>query len=196
MHLGLAEMVVLAVVDERPIHGFAVSALTGRDGELGRAWHLPRPVVYRAINRLLAADLIRADAVESDSGPQRTVYAVTAQGRRRTREWLQSPVGHVREMRSAFLLKLALLHRRGEDRAPLLARQCEVLAEIAAALRRGGARSAELADFESVLIGWRQATTSAALTFVDDLSRADAAMLKDRCPRPDPDVEPYSKVGS
>jgi DNA-binding PadR family transcriptional regulator len=176
MHLGLAEMVVLAVVDERPIHGFAVSALTAPDGELGRVWRLPRPVVYRAINRLLEADLIRAQAVESDAGPQRTVYAVTAEGRRRTHDWLLSPVGHVREMRSAFLLKLALLHRRGEDRAPLLARQREVLAGIDSALRREGASSAEPADFEAVLVGWRQATTSAALAFVDELCRADAAV--------------------
>jgi DNA-binding PadR family transcriptional regulator len=177
MHLGLAEMVVLAVVDERPTHGFAVAALTARTGELGRVWHLQRPVVYRAINRLLEAELIRAEAVESEAGPQRTVYAVTAEGRRRTRDWLKSPVDHVREMRSAFLLKLALLHRRGEDRAPLLAGQCEVLAEIGAALQHESARSAELADFEAVLIGWRQATTSAALAFVDDLSRADAVVL-------------------
>src|ERR1700754_1556213 len=180
MHLGLAEMVVLAVVDERPIHGFAVSALTGRDGELGRAWHLPRPVVYRAINRLLEADLIRAEAVESDAGPQRTVYAVTAEGRRRTHEWLQSPVGHVREMRSAFLLKLALLHRRGEDRAPLLARQCEVLAGIDAAPPRGAAASAAPRGFEAVLVGWRQATTSAALAFVGELRRADAVVMSSR----------------
>jgi DNA-binding PadR family transcriptional regulator len=177
MHLGLAEMVVLAVIDERPTHGFAVAALTGRDGDLGRVWHLPRPVVYRAINRLLAADLIRADAVESDAGPQRTVYAVTPEGRRRSRDWLQSPVGHVREMRSAFLLKLAILHRRGEDRAPLLGRQHDVLADIAAALRREAARSVESAGFEVVLVGWRQATTSAALAFVDDLSRMETVLL-------------------
>jgi DNA-binding PadR family transcriptional regulator len=177
MHLGLAEMVVLAVVDERPTHGFAIAALTARDGELGQVWHLQRPVVYRAINRLLEADLIRADAVESDAGPQRTVYAVTAEGRRQAREWLQSPVRHVREMRSAFLLKLALLHRRGEERAPLLARQHDVLTEIAAALRREGARACAPADFDGVLIGWRQATTTAALTFVEDLSRTDAVVL-------------------
>ena len=67
---------------------------------------------------------------------------------------------------------LALLHRRGEDRAPLLARQREVLAESDAALGL-----AEHGDFEAVLIGWRQATTSAALAFVDDLSRADTVVL-------------------
>jgi DNA-binding PadR family transcriptional regulator len=177
MHLGLAEMVVLAVVDERPIHGFAVAALTARDGELGRVWHLPRPVVYRAINRLLEADLIRAEAVESDAGPQRTIYTAKTEGRRRTRDWLQTPVEHVREMRSAFLLKLALLHRRGEDRASLLARQNEVLTEIAAALRREGVQAAGPADFEPALVAWRQATTSAALAFVADLSRADAVVL-------------------
>lgn len=173
MHHGLAEMVVLAVIDERPIHGFAVAALTARDGELGRIWHLPRPVVYRAINRLLEADLIRADAVESDAGPRRTIYATNTEGRQRTRDWLQTPVQHVREMRSAFLLKLALLQRRGDDRTSLLTHQNEVLTQIATALRRERARPATPTGFEPVLTAWRHATTNAALAFITDLSRTD-----------------------
>jgi PadR family transcriptional regulator AphA len=169
MHLGLAESIVLSVVDERPVHGFAVAALTARDGELGRIWHLPRPVVYRALSRLLDAELIRPTAVESDAGPQRTVYAATAEGRLHTRMWLHSPVDHVREMRSQFLVKLALLDRRSGDPAPLIARQQETLTTIADAL---DAEAARHTGFDAVLFGWRRSTTGAALAFVEDLARA------------------------
>jgi len=43
--LSLPEWTVLAVVNERPTHGFAIAQLTAPQGELGRIWHIPRPVV-------------------------------------------------------------------------------------------------------------------------------------------------------
>jgi DNA-binding PadR family transcriptional regulator len=172
MHLGLAELVVLAVVDERPTHGFAIASLTARSGELGRIWHVPRPVVYRAIYRPVESELIRPEAVESDAGPQRTVYAATAEGRRRAGAWLESPVEHVREMRSQFLVKLALLHRHRGDRAVLLDRQREVLTGIADALQRERAASD---DFDAVLLDWRRATTAAAVSFVERLAGTGTA---------------------
>ena len=83
--LSLAEWVVLAVIGERPTHGFAISQLTAADGELGRVWQVPRPIVYRAIGRLAAAGLIAADGTEPGNGPQRTIYAITPAGARRAR---------------------------------------------------------------------------------------------------------------
>src|SRR5215467_6672444 len=79
--LSLPEWTVLAVVNERPTHGFAIAQLTAPQGELGRIWHIPRPVIYRAIGRLLDAGLLVPGAVESGRGPQRTLYSVTPAGR-------------------------------------------------------------------------------------------------------------------
>lgn len=69
--LSLAEWTVLTVLSQRPAHGFAVAQLTARDGDLGRIWHIPRPVGYRSIGRLLDADLLTPEAVEPGLGPQR-----------------------------------------------------------------------------------------------------------------------------
>jgi hypothetical protein len=44
--LSLAEWTVLALIAEHPAHGFAISQLTAPGGELGRIWHIPRPVIY------------------------------------------------------------------------------------------------------------------------------------------------------
>ena len=40
--LSLPEWTVLAVVSERPTHGFAIARLTAPHGELGRMWQLGR----------------------------------------------------------------------------------------------------------------------------------------------------------
>lgn len=166
MRPGLPEWTVLAVTTERPVHGFAVAALTAADGELGRVWQIPRPIVYRAIGRLQESALITAEAVEAAGGPPRTLYAATTPGRHQVRAWLDAPVPHIREMRSEFLLKLAIHHRQGSDPAPLVEGQRAVLGTIVTAL------DTELAGvdaFDRVLVAWRHASARAALEFLDEL---------------------------
>ena len=167
--LSLAELTVLAVLCERPAHGFAVARLTEPGGELGRIWQIPRPIVYRAIGRLTEAGLITADTVESGRGPQRTLYTVTPPGRQAAERWLDSPVQHVRDVRSHLLLKLALLDRAGRDPTGLLIRQKQVLAPIAAAVQ---AERPDHPGFDSTLLAWRRATTAATMSFLDDITPA------------------------
>lgn len=173
--MALPEWTVLVLLSQRPAHGFAVSQLTAADGELGRIWRIPRPVIYRAIGRLLEAGLIAPESVEPGLGPQRTIYTVTAQGRQEAENWLSTPVDHVRDMRSHLLLKLALLHRAGGDPADLLKRQRAVLDPIARAM---AAQQADLDAFDAILLAWRRATAAAALGFLDEIMpKAEADQL-------------------
>jgi DNA-binding PadR family transcriptional regulator len=165
--MALAEWTVLVVLSQRPAHGFAVSQLTAPDGELGRIWRIPRPVVYRAIGRLLDAGFIIPESVEPGLGPQRTIYSVTAPGRAEAERWLNTPVEHVRDMRSQLLIKLALLHRADRDPADLLRRQRAALDPIARAMQ---APQAKPDGFEEILLAWRRATAAAALGFLDDIA--------------------------
>ena len=165
--MALAEWTVLVLLSQRPAHGFAVSQLTAPDGELGRIWRIPRPVVYRAIGRLLDAGFIRPESVEPGLGPQRTIYTVTPRGREEAEHWLSLPVEHVRDMRSHLLIKLALLHRAGRDPADLIKRQRAALDPIARAMQ---APQAEPDGFDEILLAWRLATAAAALGFLDDIA--------------------------
>jgi len=165
--LSLAEWVVLAIVSESPTHGFPIAQLTASDGELGRIWHVPRPVVYRSLGRLADALLITEGGSEPGRGPQRTIYAVTAQGREAVACWLQTPVDHVRDVRSHLLIKLALLHRVGADPTDLLRRQREVLTPIAQAM---AAEQGSSSGFESTLLAWRRASAAAAISFLADVA--------------------------
>ena len=53
--MSLPEWLVLAILSQQPMHGFAVAQLTAADGELGLVWQIPKAVIYRAIGRLLDA---------------------------------------------------------------------------------------------------------------------------------------------
>lgn len=170
--MALAEWTVLVVLSQRPAHGFAVSQLTAPDGELGRIWRIPRPVVYRAIGRLVEGGLITPESVEPGLGPQRTIYRVTPQGRREAERWLGTPVEHVRDIRSHLLIKLALLYRAGRDPAELLRRQRAALEPIALAVQ---ASRATPDGFDEILLAWRRATAAAALGFLDEIAARTAA---------------------
>ena len=163
--MGLPEWTVLAVISEQPTHGFAVAQLTTPDGELGRVWQIPRPVIYRAIGRLAEAGLIVGQRTEPGQGPQRTIYAATGPGADAVRTWLDTPVEHVRDIRSHLLLKLALLHRRGGDASDLIQRQRAALEPIARAIGSDSPQD----GFETVLLAWRRANAAAAITFLDDI---------------------------
>lgn len=166
--LSPGEWAVLGLIAECPRHGFALRKALGPDGDIGRVWSLPSPLVYRALATLQTkglAEVVRAE--RSGVGPQRTLVAATASGRAALGAWLRRPVDHLRDVRSLFMLKLALLDRRGEDPRPLLRAQRRRFAPLVAALEE---RTTSSTGFDRVLATWRMESARAALRFVDGIS--------------------------
>jgi DNA-binding PadR family transcriptional regulator len=171
--LSLAEWLVLCLVCEKPWHGFAIARLVGADGSMGEVWRVPKPVVYRALQRLEHLGLVRtAGQQPSRRGPVRSLVDATRAGREMALAWLTRPVSHNRDVRSELLVKLALLHRAGADPQPLLDAQRDLLVPIARALRD---RLASAAGFDRALVLWRCETVSATLRFLDALPAQDLA---------------------
>ncbi|GAA3760977.1 PadR family transcriptional regulator [Salinactinospora qingdaonensis] len=161
-----AQFAVLGLVAERPRHGFAIAKLLGPRGEIGRVWSLPPTVIYRALATTTARGLTDVAGFEdSEFGPQRTIYTITAAGNHLLREWLYRPVDHVRDVRVELLLKLALLDRSGEDPVPLLQAQREHLVPVVAGLRQQSA--AERSGFDRTLAIWRAESAEAAMRFIN-----------------------------
>jgi PadR family transcriptional regulator AphA len=171
--LSPGEWAVLGLIAERPRHGFAVRKALGPDGEVGRVWSLPGPLVYRALTTLQAKGLAEVVGAErSDVGPQRTLVTATPSGREALRAWLWQPVEHLRDFRSLFMLKLALLHRTGEEPGALLAAQRARVGPIVAALEDQVRTSA---GFDRTLATWRLESARAAVRFLDGLAVAPRA---------------------
>ena len=176
--LSLAEWLVLCLVCERPQHGFAIARQLGSDGDLGRIWRVPKPVVYRALQRLEHAGLLQATEPEpSTKGPVREPVRATKAGNKLAAVWLTKPASHARDVRSELLAKLALLNRSGADPLPLIEAQRDQLVPVAEALED---RLANSAGFDRTLVLWRSETISATMRFLDAM-RTDA---QDRANRP------------
>jgi DNA-binding PadR family transcriptional regulator len=166
--LSLAEWLVLSLVCEQPRHGFAIARLLDSDGSLGQVWRVPKPVIYRALQRLERLGMVRiAEQQASNQGPVRSLVDATPVGRDAAAAWLVKPVSHNRDVRSELLVKLALLDRAGRDPQPLLAAQRGLLSPVVDALRD---RLGAVSGFERTLALWRYETVSATVRFLDAVS--------------------------
>jgi DNA-binding PadR family transcriptional regulator len=166
--LSLAEWLVLCLVCEEPRHGFALARILGPDGSMGQIWRVPKPVIYRALQRLELLGLVQtAEQQPSTQGPVRSLIGATRAGRKAAAGWLTRPVEHTRDVRSELLGKLALLDRAGKDPQPLLEAQREQLLPLASALHD---RLATASGFDRTLTLWRYETVSATVRFLDAMA--------------------------
>lgn len=142
--LTVADLVVLALLHERPMHGYAASAeLEYREA---RDWAgISRPQVYYSLKKLAAQGHVApADAEPDDApgGPERRVYAPTDKGTAALSEALERPEWAEQRPPPPFLTWMALaqhakpgaiarqLRRRREFLEREAARERETLAQF------------------------------------------------------------------
>lgn len=169
--LSIADWVVLGLVAEGPTHGWPIVRALRADGAIGRVWTVPRPVVYRSLTTLTERGYIEECGEASTSrGPQRTIVRATRRGRAALRRWLETPVEHVRDVRTELLVKLALLARSERTPRRLLERQIEHLAPLIRAVSTRPTGE----GFDLVLARWRREQAIAVDRFLRSLLVAEA----------------------
>jgi len=157
---SFAELVCLTLIIQGVAHGWALGTMLAPDGELGRIWTLSRPLTYRAIDGLADKGLASRRGQSSGHGRERVALGATAAGRRTATRWLDSPVQHLRDVRTELLVKLTLRERAGLDNAELLAAQQAVFAPAI-----DGLTSA--ADDDDLVDLWRRESARAVRRFLD-----------------------------
>jgi len=158
----LAEWVCLALVAEKPTHGWAVGRLLAPDGDVGRVWSLSRPLTYRALAQLVGDGLVTESGVEPGAGATRVILTATPAARRAVRRWLRTPIEHLRDVRTALLVKLVLSDRARLDPRPLLEAQRDAFEPALDTLaRRARASGADAVD------RWRHASSQSVRRFLD-----------------------------
>jgi DNA-binding PadR family transcriptional regulator len=158
---------VLGLLVDAPRHGYEIAAELRPGTPIGEVWRVNRQLVYRAIDRLAALGMAEPRRHEpGEAGPPRTVYGATGQGRAAVGQWLATPVDHLRDVRGALLLKLALARRLGADRRPLVEAQRAAFAGHLAALAEGP-------DPADVVALWRHHSALAVSAFLTALADAE-----------------------
>ena len=163
--LLLGEWACLGVLAHRPAHGYDVWTRLGPTGDIGRVWALSRPLTYRAIDQLSQRGLLVAvhEEIGVASG-KRTIFGATRQGTTMLHGWLGEPVAHLRDVRTAFLVKLVLCRILDIDSAPLVDAQRGVFAPMAVRLERSASEGLDPVEL------WREESSRAVLRFLDRLA--------------------------
>lgn len=154
--LTLAESTCLALIAEHEsgVHGWHLVRALAPDGEIGRTWSLSRPLTYRALDLLEEQGLITRDR-----SSRRHLMRVTAEGRRTRDTFLETPVDHIRDLRTAFLVKCELRRRAGLSMSDLAQRQLEHLDDRLNAL-------IEADSGDDIVLAWRSTSASATREFL------------------------------
>jgi DNA-binding PadR family transcriptional regulator len=160
-NMTLAEHVCLALVAEAPSHGWTVARALEESGPIGRIWTLTRPNTYRTIDLLVGAGLLRRADAEPGSGASRVPLHATAAGKRQNDWWLDTPVEHVRDVRTALLLKLTLRARSHREIAEFCRRQRAHLLPKIEAIATQSQQSTDPVEL------WRSEQAAAVLRFLD-----------------------------
>jgi DNA-binding PadR family transcriptional regulator len=106
--LTTPDLVLLSLLAERPMHGYAANVLL--EQRMVRDWAgVSRPQVYYSLEKLSRMGLIRAGGKDGPSaGPERSVFATTAAGRAALADALEREDWTTQQERPAFLTWTAL----------------------------------------------------------------------------------------
>jgi PadR family transcriptional regulator AphA len=161
---SLAESVCLALVVSGATYGGAVAELLAPGAELGHIWTLSKPLTYRAIDALVARELLDRTGTAPGRGGDRRLLEPSRRGRSDTRRWLAEPVGHLRDVRTELLIKFRILERMGESLVPLALAQRELFEPVITAITE--------ATTDDVVARWRRQHAQAVAEFLDEVIEA------------------------
>ncbi|MQY05748.1 PadR family transcriptional regulator [Actinomadura macrotermitis] len=103
-------LTVLSLLHYKPLHPYGMQRLLKQWGKDQVVNVGQRAGLYRTIDRLTAAGLIRVRETERDQAyPERTVYELTAEGRRTARDWLDRMLAEPKQEFPEFPAALSLL---------------------------------------------------------------------------------------
>ncbi|MGA2111200.1 MAG: PadR family transcriptional regulator [Anaerolineales bacterium] len=134
-HLGARspEYALLGFLYKQRNHGYNLHQLLAT--ELGQVWHVSQSQTYTILKRLESQGYISSTTLEQQKLPPRQLLRITASGRRRFEEWLETPSGSsVRAIRLEFITRLYFAWKLFPDMIPALLEAQS--AQISASLTR------------------------------------------------------------
>jgi len=159
----LARNVVLALVVHMPRHGWAIHEQLSPTGDIGHAWTLSRQLVYRAIDTLVEDGLVKRAVPKDGGGGDKVIISSTAAGKRLAMQWLDSPVTHLRDVRTELVLKVMLREKMELPLVPFLTAQHEIFDPLIVSINK---------DASGTPVNlWRKESANAVKRYLSRLER-------------------------
>jgi PadR family transcriptional regulator, regulatory protein AphA len=161
-----AEYPVLGILALGEAHGYDI-CLRLRKG-IGSIWALGKSQVYALLSRLEREGLVDHERVGQENLPARNIFRITSTGEEVFKEWVGSPVNHVRDMRLEFLTKLWFARQVDPaNERELIEKQLASVREMVQRLEALKAPCNTQIEFRS--ISFRLAVVRAAVSWLEEL---------------------------
>jgi DNA-binding PadR family transcriptional regulator len=169
---NLLALAVLSYLSRGPMHPYELGQMLRQNAD-DRSIRFNHGSLYMVIKQLAKADFIAAQGSEREGGrPERTIYAITDEGRAEMSSWLRELIEVPRYEYPSFIAALSLIGALAPDDAlELLGNRLERLQRARAEVRTQVEESlaAGLHPLFLVEEDYRAALLDADLAFVEDL---------------------------
>jgi PadR family transcriptional regulator AphA len=177
--LSPAEYAILGLLLLQPGHGYQIAKELAPNSGLGLICPLQPSNVYFILGNLERGGLIEGADGPDDLYPPRTVFQVTAAGRRAYRSWIRQPPTRLRQVRLDFLLKVYFLRQQGSETILGLLRDQIEFCQRYVSEWKERARSTEADSFDRLAMRSRVAAGQGTLDWLIEYRR----QLRDRSSR-------------
>lgn len=151
----------LALIRNGCDHGYVIAQRFLPEADIGQIYTLSRPAVYRELQYLERVGWVLSSEARGNRGQKMRSLRLSKSGAQVVEKWMDSPVAHIRDVRTEFLAKVVLLQEGGEDASVLMQKQREFFKPTFEALLH------ERDD--SVVALWRREQVRAVSRFLDEL---------------------------
>lgn len=193
-----AELAILSIVAEGPIHGYDLQTVIAERGL--RAWtQIGVSSIYYVLEKLERQGLVQSTVTQGADDTARRQYCITTAGIGVLQTAIADLIGTPREHADEFELGLAHLPalRPGQVRTALTAYRQELASRLALARERSAALKSAQAPFHiEAMLSHRIALLEAELTWIEDFVAAWEAQAPPEEPTPvatEPDAVPRMK---
>ena len=161
-------LTVLGMLHTQPLHPYGIQRLIKQWGKDQVVNVSQRVSLYRTIDRLHAAGLVRvAETERGQQYPERTIYQITDAGRAATRQWLEEMLAVPKQEFPEFPAALShVMMLTPQETLGLLERRETLLAAVHDGLAAGLASTAGLPRVISLEAEYVLATATAQLAWV------------------------------
>ncbi len=162
--------VILALLDEKPMHGYEIHQRISSMSGIIKIWSLKQGLLYAKLEKLKEAGLLEDAPDHPEANPSRHYFRLSPAGKQALDAWIDSPVTRARDIRQEFLAKLIIARKYSPERAlTLLKAQREIIRHWYTSLSSATAPQAKEELDDWIVHSYRLFRDEASLHWLDDL---------------------------
>lgn len=164
------EFILLGFIHHTKVHGYELYKTFCQTRPISRIWRINQSNLYAILEKLENGAMLVSTPEPGISGPARKSYRLTTNGEAALKEWISTPVCHLRELRQEFMGKLYFSIIEGIPAARRLVEDQRQACETwLVGLESASEGNLTKENFEDVVKDFRRGQITAAIHWLEEI---------------------------